>query len=117
MTKMAITVSGTEPHNLYPAFILATSALAWDCEVVLFFTPRAAKALRPGYMEGIKRKGHSDLADLLSDFIELEGKLMLCELALEALDMQPEDFRKEVAIVNAPSFIRETLDATLTYSF
>lgn len=117
MTQMAITINGTENHNLFPAFIMANSALAWDCEVILFFQPSAAPALRPGVLEGMKSKGHTDMATLLEDFIELEGKLLLCELALENQDMKPEDIREDVEVVNAPGFVSRTLEANLTYSF
>ena len=117
MTQMAITINGTEKHNLFPAFILANSALAWDCEVVIFFTPKAAPALRPGFLECLTSKGITDMKTLLSDFIELEGKLLLCELAFENQDMVPEDIRTEAEVVNAPGFVNRTLEATLTYSF
>jgi peroxiredoxin family protein len=46
--KVAIVCNGAENKNLYPTFILASSAAASGDEVVLFFTPGAAPALRKG---------------------------------------------------------------------
>lgn len=115
--KVAIVVNGKENSNLYPAFILATSAQVYDAEVTLFFTPTAAPALVPGFLDGIKAKGLPDMAKLVGDFRELGGKIQLCVLALEAKDMKPADLREGVEIVAAPKFMETALGCTCTFSF
>ena len=97
--KVAIVCNGAENKNLYPTFILASSAAASGDEVVLFFTPGAAPALRKGEVQN------------------LGGRILLCELALEAKDMKKEEFRDGIEIVGATSFMADIDDAQVTFSF
>ena len=53
--KVAIVCNEAEPKNLYPTFILGSSAAAARDEVVLFFTPGVA----PAYRENSKIGGNS----------------------------------------------------------
>jgi len=115
--KIAIVCNGSEPKNLYPTFILGSSAAASGDEVVLFFTPGAAPALRKGELEKIKSKGMPDMSELVEGMTALGGRLLLCELALEAKDMKKEEFREGIEIVGATSFMADINDAQITFSF
>ena len=117
MGKVVITCNGSEPANLYPPFIIGSSALASEDELIIFFTPTGAPALKKGYIEGIKKKGLPDLIDLYNGVVELGGKLILCELALDVLDAKKEDFRDELEIGGATSFVIAAQGATLSLSF
>jgi len=96
---------------------LGSSAIASGDDLILFFTPGAAPALRKGELEKIKGKGMPDMADLVEGVEDLGARLLLCELALEAKDMKKEDFRESVEIVGATSFMAEISDAQVTFSF
>jgi len=117
MSKVAIVCNGAEPKNLYPAFILGSSAVASGDDLVLFFTPGAAPALRKGELEKIKAKGMPDMAELVEGITALGGRILLCELALEAKDMKKEEFRDDIEIVGATSFMADIDDAQVTFSF
>ena len=115
--KVAIVCNGSENKSLYPTFILASSAVASGDEVVLFFTPGAAPALKKGELEKIKAKGMPDMAELVEGVQSLGGRILLCELALEAKDMKKEDFRDGIEIVGATKFMADINDAQITFSF
>ena len=117
MGKVAITVNGTEPKNLYPPFIIGSSALASGDEVILFFTPSGAPALKKGELEKMTGKGLPDMAELVEGFAAMEGRMLMCELAFEAKDMKEEDLREEVEVVGATTFVVESQGAQLTLSF
>ena len=117
MSKVAMTCNGTEPKNLYPAFILGSSAIASGDELILFFTPGAAPALKKGEFEKIKGKGMPDFIDLAEGIEALGGRIMLCELAFEAKDMKKEELRDGVEVVGATTFMAEISDAQVTFSF
>jgi len=117
MGKVAITVNGAEPKNLYPPFILGSAAIASGDDVLLFFTPGAAPALKKGVLEEIKAKGMPDMDTLVEGFMDMDGRILVCELALEAKDMKEEDFREGAEIVGAMAFIAEAQGAELTFSF
>ena len=65
MSKVAMVCNGSESKNLYPAFILGSSAIASGDELIIFFTPSGAPALKKGELEKIKGKGLPDMADLV----------------------------------------------------
>jgi len=117
MSKVAMVCNGSEPKNLYPAFILGSSAVASGDELILFFTPGAATALKKGELEKIKAKGMPDMSDLVEGIQTLGGRMLLCELAFEAKDIKEEEIREGVEIVGATSFMAEITDAQITFSF
>jgi predicted peroxiredoxin len=115
--KVAMVCNGAEPTNLYPAFILGSSAVASGDDLILFFTPGGAPALKKGEFEKIKGKGMPDLIDLAEGIEALGGRIMLCELAFEAKDMKKEELRDGIEVVGATTFMAEISDATVTFSF
>jgi predicted peroxiredoxin len=117
MAKIAITVNGDEPKNVYPPFILGSSAVALGDELVIFFCPGGAKAMVKGEVEKMGGKGLPDLHELVEGVIALGGRIFVCELALENKDIKREEFRDGVEIVGATTFMKEIEDATITFSF
>lgn len=117
MAKTAIVCNDAESKNLYPTFVLASAAVASGDEVFIFFTPGAAPALKKGVLEEIKAKGMPDMIELVKGIQDLGGRILLCELALEAKDMKKEELRDGVEIVGATSFMADIRDAQVTFSF
>jgi len=117
MSKVAMVCNGTEPKNLYPAFILGSSAVASGDDLIIFFTPSAAPALKKGELEKIKGKGLPDMADLVEGITALGARILLCELAFEAKDMKEDEIREGVEVVGATTFMAEISDAQVTFSF
>ena len=117
MAKTAIVVNGSEPKNLFPAFILGSASVASGDDVLLFFTPAGAPALKKGALEGMSGKGLPVMADLVEGFGDLGGRMLMCELAFEAKDMTEADLREGVEVVGAAAFIAEAQGAQLTFSF
>ena len=117
MAKVAITVNGSENGNVFPAFIIGSSAIASGDELVLFFTPGGAPSMVNGVVEKMAGKGMPDLSELYEGVQSLGAKIWVCELALDAKDLKQEDFRDGVEIVGATTFINEIKDATITFSF
>ena len=117
MSKVAMICNGAEPKNLYPAFILGSSAVASGDDLILFFTPGAAPALKKGELEKIKSKGLPDMADLVEGVTALGARIMMCELAFEAKDMTKDQLRDGVEVVGATTFMAEISDAQITFSF
>lgn len=117
MTMTAIVCTGSEPRHLFPAFIIGSAAAAMGDQVILFFTPAAAPALVKGYLEGIKARGMPEMADLVDSLQDLGGRILVCDLCLEATDLKAEDLRDGAEIVGVTSFLADTQGATRTFSF
>jgi predicted peroxiredoxin len=117
MGKVAFICNGSEKSNLYPAFVLASAAVASGDDVTIFFTPAAVPALKPGFLENMTGKGMPDMKDLLEGVIALGGHMMLCELGLEAHDVTASDLRDDIDIGGATTFMASIQDAKTTFSF
>jgi len=86
MTKTAIVCTGAEPRHLFPTFIIGSAAAAMGDEVILFFTPAAAPALVRGKLETVEGKGMPEMGELVCSLQELGGRILVCDLCLEATD-------------------------------
>lgn len=117
MAKVAITVNGSAPSNIFPPMILGSSAAANGDDIVIFCTPGGAPTMVKGELEKISGKGLPDIVSLYNSMRSLGGRILVCELALENKDLKREDFREGVEIVDAPTFLNEIGDAHLTFSF
>jgi predicted peroxiredoxin len=117
MAKVAITVNGAEPPNVFPPFILGSSAISLGDEVIIFFCPGGAPAMVKGVVEKMAGKGLPNLLELVEGVRALGGKIYVCELALGAKDLKKEDFREGVEIIGATAFVDMIRDATITFSF
>ena len=117
MSKVAIICNGAEPTSLYPTFILGSSAIASGDDLIIFFTPGGAPALKKGELEKIKGKGMPDMADLVEGVEALGARILLCELAFDAKDMTKDELREGVEVVGATTFMAEISDAQVTFSF
>jgi predicted peroxiredoxin len=117
MPKTAIICNGCEPHNLFPTFVLASAAAAMGDEVILFLTPGGAPALVKGELEKIGAKGMPEMRELVRSFQSLGGRMLVCNLCLEAKDLREEELLDGIEIVGVTSFLADTQDATRTFSF
>lgn len=117
MAKVAIVVNGAGQGSVGPTLIIGSAAAALGDDVVLFFGVGGAPAMVKGEIEKMGGKGLPNFVELYDGLRNLGGKIIVCELCLEAKDMKPEDFREGVEITGATSFLSEIRDATITFSF
>jgi predicted peroxiredoxin len=116
--KMAIVCNHADASGVMPTLIMASSGLSLDYEVLVFFSPTGAPALVKGELEKLRGlKGMPDPVKLFNDIRELGGRVIFCELALEAQDIKPEDLREGVEIMKAPPFLMAAEGATMTFAF
>jgi predicted peroxiredoxin len=113
----AIVCNGTENKNLFPTFILGSASIALGNETVLFFTPSGAPALKKGFLEEVSGKGMPEMMEMVNDFMDLGGRIVACELFVDALDMPESELRDGVEVVGGTGFLSDIGDATITFSF
>jgi predicted peroxiredoxin len=117
MTKVAITVNGSAPSNIFPPMILGSAAAGSGDDVTIFCCPGGAPTMVKGELEKISGKGLPNIVELYNGIRELGGKILVCELALENKDIKREDLREGVEVVGATSFMASIADATISFSF
>jgi predicted peroxiredoxin len=116
--KMAVVCNHADSGSVMPTLIMASSGLSLDYEVLIFFCPGGAQALVKGELEKFQGiKGLPDPIKLYNDIVDLGGRIIFCELALEAKDIRREDLREGVEIMKAPPFLMAAEGATMTLTF
>jgi predicted peroxiredoxin len=117
--KMAIVCNHSESWGVMPSLIFASSGIALDYEVHMFFCPNGATALLKGELEKIGQpKGLPNPVELFNTILNQGGKIVLCELALENKGIDPKDLRdKRITIQKAPPFLMDVEGAKMTYTF
>jgi predicted peroxiredoxin len=117
--KMVVVCNGDEAKNIMPTLIFASSGLAVDQEVHIFFCPAGARWALTGELEKLGQpKGLPNPVKLFGDILDLGGRVVLCELALENKGIEPQDLRdSRILIEKAPPFLMAAEGATMTYTF
>ena len=117
--KMVVVCNGDEGKNIMPTVIFASSGLSLDKEVHVFFCPAGAKWTLKGELEKLGTpKGLPNPVELFNTILDLGGKVVLCELALENKGIDPQDLRDErIIIEKAPPFLMDADGADATYVF
>lgn len=113
--KATIVVQSGDMDKLYSALIIGNGALAMGMEVYMFFTFWGLQRLKKGgldkgplskmHMLGlgkwmIKRKmkqAHvASLERMLTDFKELGGKIIACDMTMDIMGVKWEDLREDL---------------------
>lgn len=117
--KMVVVCNGDEGKNIMPTLIFATSGLALDYEVHVFFCPAGARWTIKDELEKLGTpKGLPNPVKLFNDMLELKGRVVLCELALENKGIKPADLRDpRIIIEKAPPFLMTAEGAGMTFVF
>jgi predicted peroxiredoxin len=118
--KMVVVCNHADAPHVMPTLIMGASGASIGDDVILFFCPGGAPVLVNGELEKIrdmKLKGLPDPVQLYDDIINEGGRVILCELALENKDINPDDVREGVEILNAPSFLLDAQGAGLSLVF
>jgi peroxiredoxin family protein len=113
--KITIVVHSGDLDKLYSALIIANGALAMGMEASLFFTFWGLMRLKKGGLDKgglsrmnllglgrlmirrrMKKAGLVSLERLLSDFKELGGRIIACDMTMEIMGIGPEDLRQDL---------------------
>ena len=112
--KTTIIVHSGDMDKLYSALIVANGSLAMGMEVSLYFTFWGLLRLKKGGLEKgplskmhflgmgkqmilnrMKKNNVASLERLLSDFKELGGKIIACEMTMDIMGLKKADLREE----------------------
>lgn len=117
--KMVVVCNGDEAKNIMPTLIFASSGLALDYEVHVFFCPAGTKWTLKDELEKLGTpKGLPNPVGLFNDILDLGGKVVLCELALENKGVSSSDLRdSRILIEKAPPFLMAAEGAAMTFTF
>jgi predicted peroxiredoxin len=117
--KMAVVCNGEEAKSIMPTLIFASSGIALDYEVHVFFCPAGAKWTLKEELEKLGTpKGLPNPVKLFNDVLDQGGEMVLCELALENKGIDPKDLRDaRIKIKKAPPYLMDVEGAGMTFVF
>ncbi|MGE5627450.1 MAG: DsrE/DsrF/DrsH-like family protein [Solirubrobacterales bacterium] len=133
--KTTIIVHSGDMDKLYSALIVANGSLAMGMEVSLYFTFWGLLRLKKGGLEKgplskmnflgmgrqmilsrMKKNNVASLERLLSDFKELGGKIIACEMTMDIMGITKNDLREEFidAYGAVGTYVNEARDSAIT---
>ena len=133
--KLTIVVHSGDMDKVYSALIIATGALAMGMEASLFFTFWGLMRLRKGGLEkGPLSKMHmlglgkwmirrrmrkanvASLERLFTDFKELGGRVIACDMTMEIMGIKADDLRQDLITDCGAvgSFLQEARESKIT---
>lgn len=133
--RLTIVLHSGDMDKVYSALIIANGALAMGMEATIFFTFWGLQRLKKGALEKgplskmhflglgkwmVKRRMRqakvASLERLLTDFKELGGKVMACDMTMEIMGIQPDDLRQDLIdeYCAVGSFIQEARNSKVT---
>ncbi|MEJ2148576.1 MAG: DsrE family protein [Chloroflexota bacterium] len=117
--KMVVVCNGSTPANIMPTLIFASSGIALDYDVHVFFCPAGANWTLKGALGELGTpKGLPNPVDLMNTILDQGANVILCELALENKGIDPGDLRDDrIKIKKAPPFLMDAEGAGMTYVF
>ena len=113
--KVTIIAHSGDMDKIYSALIVANGALSMGMEASIFFTFWGLQRLKKGGLDKgplskmnmlglgkwmVKRKmkavNVASLDRMLSDFVELGGKILACDMTMEIMGIKQEDLRDDL---------------------
>lgn len=133
--KTTIIVHSGDMDKLYSALIVANGSLAMGMEVSLYFTFWGLLRLKKGGLEKgplskmhflgmgkqmilnrMKKNNVASLERLLTDFKELGGRIIACEMTMDIMGITRSDLREEFidAYGAVGTYVKEARDSAIT---
>lgn len=133
--KTTIIVHSGDIDKMYSALIVANGSLAMGMEVSLYFTFWGLLRLKKGALEKgplskmnflglgrmmirsrMKKNNVASLDRLMSDFKELGGKIIACEMTMEIMGVKKSDLREELIDEYGAvgTYIKEARESAIT---
>lgn len=129
-TKVAIIASNGSLFDAYKVFNVATAAAASDAEVGIFFTFEGLNLIhkeghkqlpipegREHFQEGFKKENVPSIPELLSMAQELGVKIIACQMTMDVMSLEKDQFVDGIEVGGAASFVAYASDANITLTF
>ncbi len=109
-----LTYAGEDPERATFPFTLATGALAMDVEATIILQGTAVFIAKKGYVEHVAACGLKPLKELLDTFLEMGGKLLVCQPCIKERKIELEDLIEGAKPTGAGEVTKEILEAQAT---
>ncbi len=113
-----IITHGTDyPELITLPFVLAVGAMAMDVEAVVALQGPAVQIALKGGADHVYAPNMKPLKDLMQDFFDLGGKLMVCTPCVQARSIKEEELIEHAEFMAAATLTDEILSANATMTY
>lgn len=129
-TKVAIIAANGSLFDAYKVLNVATAAAASDAEVGIFFTFEGLNLIhkeghknlpipegKEHFQEGFERTNVPSIEELVGIAQELDIKLIACQMTMDLMNLEKEDFVDGIEVGGAASYIDYAKDANISLTF
>ena len=112
-----LTKAGENPELAILPFMHAVGALTMDVEAVVVLMANSVRLAERGYAASVSAHGSPALKEVMDQFFELGGKMLLCTPCLKGRKIAEEDLVEGAELIAAARFTQEVLDADAVLSY
>ncbi|MGR9050431.1 DsrE/DsrF/DrsH-like family protein [Halobacillus faecis] len=129
-TKVAIIAANGSLFDAYKVFNIASAAAASDAEVGIFFTFEGLNLIhneghknlplpegKEHFQEGFEKANVPSIEELVGIAQEMDVKLIACQMTMDVMSLDKEDFVEGIEVGGAASFIEYAKDADISLTF
>jgi uncharacterized protein involved in oxidation of intracellular sulfur len=112
-----VTYAGEDPERATFPFMLANAALAMEVEAVVALQGVSVFLAKKGYLEHVAAAGLPALKDLVDNYLDEGGKLLICTPCIRDRNIEESDLLDGAELIAAARLNQEilTANATLVY--
>ncbi len=107
-----VTHGPEDPELATVPFVMATTALALDKDVIMGFQGNGAFLVKKGMADHVAASGFPALAELMQTYVEGGGKMYVCGPCAQAREITQEDLIDGAGVAGAATFVAECIAAT-----
>ena len=100
-----------DPERATIPFVMALAAMASDIEVVIGFQSNGVLLIRKGCAEHVFAAGFPSLKELLDNYLEMGGELLVCGPCVQSRKIDSSEFVQGATIVSAATFVAQISEA------
>jgi predicted peroxiredoxin len=119
-TKIVYVISGDpreKTENVSAVFAQALTALSFDYECEIFLMDEAVKSVVKGSIDDVKFKTFEPIVEMMSNYMDMDGKLYVCHPSSDARDIHEGDCIEGIEFVNASKLLESGKNADAVYTF
>ncbi len=99
-------------------FAQALTSLSFGYETEIFLMDAAVEIARKGVLDGVKAPTFEPIAEMLSNYLEMEGILYICHPSSDAREIKESDCIEGIAkFVNASKLLESSIQADALFTY
>ncbi len=107
----------TRTEKISAVLAQALTALSFGYECEIFLMDEAVTIIQKGAIDGVKFKAFESITDILKHYLDLKGKLYVCQPSSDARELTGADCIDGIQFVNAPKLLESSKNADMLFTF